>query len=428
MTHRDPRSIITPDAFEVSADLIGMPLASPSRRALALLIDGVVIAILTAVTKSFALILGVVAAFFFIRAGFKRTEVKGSVFGRAMRFSVGCLGVFIALVTISLWGIFGFGFGGDDEGDANAGISSIPGLEGAGALVGGTLATIGLAEDFDGVETIEEAERVAADFVATARTGGIDEETIRSILLNLPPESEDWDPDWNDDWDSVVDGLLGDARPAGAETPSPGVADDATSAIAQEVARYSDEEALSRYLDLLRTETDQAGSSDAARLNALQERVGRVVAADTLDALASRISSLERELRSRNRALEVLGEEAVDNSGEGLFSWVRGRLDDLGFGFGWAALYMTIFLSWLKGQTVGKRMVGVRVVRLDGEPITWWIAFERVGGYAAGFATGLLGFAQVWWDANRQGIHDRIVGTVVVREGAEKVTDWEDAL
>ncbi|MGB1779825.1 MAG: hypothetical protein ACPHQP_09745, partial [Longimicrobiales bacterium] len=69
-THHDPRSIITPDAFEVSEDLIGMPLASPRRRAAALMIDGVVIGLITAVTKSFALILGVVAAAFFMRAGF----------------------------------------------------------------------------------------------------------------------------------------------------------------------------------------------------------------------------------------------------------------------------------------------------------------------------------------------------------------------
>jgi len=40
----------------------------------------------------------------------------------------------------------------------------------------------------------------------------------------------------------------------------------------------------------------------------------------------------------------------------------------------------------------------------------------------------LLGFAQVYWDANRQAIHDRIAGTVVVRDGAERVADWEAAL
>jgi uncharacterized RDD family membrane protein YckC len=91
-------------------------------------------------------------------------------------------------------------------------------------------------------------------------------------------------------------------------------------------------------------------------------------------------------------------------------------------------LYMTVFLSWWNGQTIGKRMLGLRVVRLDGEPINWWVAFERCGGYIAGFATGLLGFAQVYWDANRQGIHDRIVGIVGIRERAAKVEDWESAL
>ncbi len=85
-------------------------------------------------------------------------------------------------------------------------------------------------------------------------------------------------------------------------------------------------------------------------------------------------------------------------------------------------------LSATNGQTLGKRLLGVRVMRLDGEPINWWVGFERAGGYAAGFATGLLGFAQVYWDANRQAIHDRIVGTVVVREGAERIHDWEAAL
>ncbi|MDH3206613.1 MAG: RDD family protein, partial [Gemmatimonadota bacterium] len=100
---------------------------------------------------------------------------------------------------------------------------------------------------------------------------------------------------------------------------------------------------------------------------------------------------------------------------------------DLGFGFGWAALYMTVWMSVTNGQTLGKRLLGLRVVRLDGLPINWWVAFERAGGYAAGFATGLLGFAQIFWDANRQAIHDRIVGTVVIREGLDRVLDWESA-
>ena len=103
-------------------------------------------------------------------------------------------------------------------------------------------------------------------------------------------------------------------------------------------------------------------------------------------------------------------------------------IDQLGLAFGWGSIYFAVLLPGWKGQTPGKKLLGVRVLRLDGEPIGWWFAFERAGGYAAGFATGLLGFAQVYWDPNRQGIHDKIAGTVVVREGAPRVSGrWEAA-
>ena len=72
-------------------------------------------------------------------------------------------------------------------------------------------------------------------------------------------------------------------------------------------------------------------------------------------------------------------------------------------------------------ETPGKRALRIRVVRLDGNPVSWWHAFERAGGYAAGLATGTLGFAQIYWDPNRQGIHDKVAGTVVILDGAEKI-------
>ena len=60
------------------------------------------------------------------------------------------------------------------------------------------------------------------------------------------------------------------------------------------------------------------------------------------------------------------------------------------------------------------------MVRLNGQPLGLYMSLERAGGYAAGLATGLLGFAQVWWDPNRQAIHDKVAETVVVREGLPK--------
>jgi hypothetical protein len=163
---------------------------------------------------------------------------------------------------------------------------------------------------------------------------------------------------------------------------------------------------------------DEAESAFGVLINAREE----------FATTESERSASEGELADLQRQLASAQEQMENQTGGGIFGTLRGFVDELFFGFGWWTLYLTVFPSWWKSQTVGKRLMGVRVARLDGEPITWWVAFERVGGYAAGFATDLLGFAQVFWDANRQGIHDRIVGTVVIVDGAEKVADWEPAL
>lgn len=88
--------------------------------------------------------------------------------------------------------------------------------------------------------------------------------------------------------------------------------------------------------------------------------------------------------------------------------------EDVGLRFGWIGIYFIICLPVFKGQTLGKKLLRLKVIRLNNKPIGIWYSFERFGGYAAGIATGLLGFFQVFWDPNRQGIHDKIAGTVVI--------------
>ncbi|QQX81990.1 RDD family protein [Shewanella sp. KX20019] len=95
-------------------------------------------------------------------------------------------------------------------------------------------------------------------------------------------------------------------------------------------------------------------------------------------------------------------------------AWLVGFLNDMGLGFGWAAFYFTVFTAWFDGQTLGKKLLGISVIQLDGSKITLWAAFGRYGGYAAGFTTGLLGFIQIFCDANRQAIQDKISATVVI--------------
>ena len=108
-------------------------------------------------------------------------------------------------------------------------------------------------------------------------------------------------------------------------------------------------------------------------------------------------------------------EPANPNVYKGL-AWLKGLVEDLGLGFGWAAFYFTMFTALWYGQTPGKKLFSIRVIQLDGTPLSVWDSFGRYGGYGAGIATGLLGFAQIFWDPNRQAIHDKISSTIVIND------------
>ena len=97
---------------------------------------------------------------------------------------------------------------------------------------------------------------------------------------------------------------------------------------------------------------------------------------------------------------------------------LRGELDHVlhaaGASFGWGVVYFSLWPAWWGGQTLGKKLFGLRVLELTGKPMTVMRCLKRYGGYAAGMATGGLGFAQVLWDPNRQGLHDKAAHTAVL--------------
>jgi len=77
-------------------------------------------------------------------------------------------------------------------------------------------------------------------------------------------------------------------------------------------------------------------------------------------------------------------------------------------------LYCFIFVG-TRGQTPGKRLVGVRVVTWYGEPPTLLRALVRTAGYLASGALLWLGFIWIGFDREKRGLHDWIAGTYVVR-------------
>ena len=124
------------------------------------------------------------------------------------------------------------------------------------------------------------------------------------------------------------------------------------------------------------------------------------------------ITTLDKQVDELLAENERLRESARGNS---LVNTATDFSSTLGLTFGWAGVYFTLCTAWLKGHTPGKILFRTRVVRLDGRPITPMDAFIRYGGYAAGLATGTIGFLRLLWDPNLQAIEDKIAGTVVVR-------------
>ena len=84
-------------------------------------------------------------------------------------------------------------------------------------------------------------------------------------------------------------------------------------------------------------------------------------------------------------------------------------------------------VAWSRtGQTVGKAMLGIKIVGADGKPLSLGKAFLRYIGYIVSGIVFALGFIWVLFDRKRQGWHDKIAGTYVVY--AEAVFDNADAV
>ena len=79
-----------------------------------------------------------------------------------------------------------------------------------------------------------------------------------------------------------------------------------------------------------------------------------------------------------------------------------------------ALAYFAGMWAW-KGTTVGGIVLKLHVVRCDGQPVTFMAALVR--GLAAAFSAIVLflGFLWIAWDRDKQGWHDKIAGTIVVR-------------
>jgi uncharacterized RDD family membrane protein YckC len=90
-----------------------------------------------------------------------------------------------------------------------------------------------------------------------------------------------------------------------------------------------------------------------------------------------------------------------------------------------AVVYLLLSISydtgfWLiAGQTLGKRVMGLRIVRTDSERLRLGNAIRRVLGYVVSSIL-FLGFLWILLDNRRQGFHDKLAGTFVVYSWPEE--------
>jgi uncharacterized RDD family membrane protein YckC len=78
------------------------------------------------------------------------------------------------------------------------------------------------------------------------------------------------------------------------------------------------------------------------------------------------------------------------------------------------AAYFVGFWTW-KSATPGKMLLKLRIVGMDGKPIDLKTAVIRLVGYAVSGIALFIGFIWIGFDEKKQGWHDKIAKTYVVR-------------
>ncbi|MEM7350587.1 MAG: RDD family protein [Acidobacteriota bacterium] len=355
---KDPRHIVTREAFEVAPELLGQSLASPWRRGVALLADLLCVFFLTQLgSVSAALAATIVCSILVFRQPIERRWLRWT--SRALGL-VASFGIFLLVLIALEW----------SNPNPYTGMSPEQWAE-FGKAMG---------------EQDPEQQAAAMSELIEGMTTGAAAQQMQPMLdsFDLPPEAR-----------LELEELFALGQSSGPPTSG----DEAV-----------DPEQLAQMLD------DYAAAlraGEEATLDELGQRTAEVIAAGPIAQLEKRIERLRmnvRELYVENGELR----EEVENP-----SFLRaasGVAADLGLTLGWSGVYFSLFLAWGRGRTPGKWLLGLRVRRLDDRPLSLWGAFERFAGYTAGLATGLFGFLQILWDPNRQGIQDKIVGTVVVSE------------
>ncbi|GBL05917.1 RDD family protein [Glaciecola sp. KUL10] len=337
----ETRKIVTPYAFTVSNTLLGRPLASPKRRALAILIDFVLIALISTTS---ALLFAAFVSIIFFRAG-RHSQQNGV--GKAFLVMLRGLGALMLFLVV-----YAFISGYNDEAD--------------NLLLDGKFSETTIVD-------------TAHSFSIQQCEGEL--ECVETLLAS---HFEYYSGSELDTGEKIkaLDKLLAKSQLAEAQIS----------------------ELRDKYSVLY-----ESGVVEKSESNSTEQ-----VLIDTAQADEIRSEALD-EMQKAITEAGYAETKHDENKSQSIFEFFTELITDFGLGLGWAALYFSVLTAWFNGQTIGKRLLGIQVVRLDGRVPNLWESFGRYGGYGAGLATGLSGFLQLYWDPNRQAIQDKISETLVLR-------------
>lgn len=105
--------------------------------------------------------------------------------------------------------------------------------------------------------------------------------------------------------------------------------------------------------------------------------------------------------------------------------WMMPSNNDDVFTFGdFTGSLLSILISWLyfafqesgpQQATIGKKALGLKVTSIDGQRITFGQASGRYFGKIISAVILYIGFLMVLWDDRRQALHDKMAGTLVIK-------------
>ena len=347
----ETQDVITPYAFAIPDALMGLPLAKPWKRATAMLVDLTLVVLLSYLHVVF---LALAFSVMFFRMG--RGVGKG-IISTTLRTTIklgAALAIFVSSLYLLSLGMQGLGIwrSHDDDSTGMVYVKLIPAI--------------------------------------------ISAESCTSLFC----------------WDSYLDNIV-----AGIAAAEP-VREDAVETLMElaDDSNLSAEDKVTLKQRLLQRYKESVGVDTQLpdRDSTIQEAGESVTGTESaVGELTAELSDTTKEEGDKHDVVIRLGDDPEESKYR-ITAWIKGLIEELGLGFGWAAIYFSVLTTWWQGRTVGKRLLKIRVLQLNNAPVTLWSAFERYGGYSAGLATGLLGFLQVFWDPNRQAIHDKISATVVI--------------